>query len=74
MCSFQLTFIDPMSHSILYSLVRAFLELIRHPRNGYIVDGQMFSLDFLLQIKMDIFAEKLEYPSAYNRRPPMLFE
>lgn len=70
LCSYQLTFVDPMSHSILYSLAKTFVELISHPRNGLIVGGQMFSLDMRLQIKLDIFAEKLEYISAYNRRPP----
>lgn len=71
-CSFQLTFVEPLSHSILYSLVRGFLELICYAANGFVVDGRKFSLPPELQDRMDIFADKIEYPSAFNRRPPKL--
>lgn len=69
-CSFQLTFVDPMSHSILYSLLRNFMELICNTTNGLEVDGMGFFLAGQLQDRMDTFSEKFEYPSAYNRRPP----
>lgn len=61
-----------MSHSILYALLKAFLELICHPSNGLTVDDKAFSIPVELQVRMDMFADRIEYPSAYGRRPPKL--
>lgn len=61
-----------MSHSILYSLVRGFLELICHTANGYEIGGRSFCLSSDLQDRMDRFSDKIQYPSAFNRRPPKL--
>lgn len=71
-CSFQYTFVEPMSHSILYALLRAFVDLICHSGNGIWVDGQKFSICIDVLRRMDTFSEKIEYPCAYNRRPPKL--
>lgn len=70
--SFQHTFVEPMSHSILYALERSFLELICHTNNGLIVDGKPFSVETDVLRRMDTFSDKFEYPCAYNRRPPKL--
>lgn len=69
-CSFQSTFVDPMSHTILYALLRAFMELICYSGNGLKVDGKPFHLDSMLLKRMNSFMATIQYPSAYNRWPP----
>lgn len=43
-CRFLTTFVEPMSHTILYGLVKAWLELICKSNNGVEVDGVPFHL------------------------------
>lgn len=71
-CRWQHTFVEPLSHSILYALVRNFVELICHTGNGLEVDGKKFSLSTDLQNRLDAFSDKIKWPSAYNRQPPKL--
>lgn len=67
-----MTFVEPMSHTILYSNLRGFMELICNHLNGLIVDGRGFFLSVELQLRMDMYMSRVEYPSAYNRKPPKL--
>lgn len=66
-CSFESTFLEPVSHTILNGLLRAFLSLICDTTNGIQVGGMPFHLDNKTQERMDRFINRLQFPSAFGR-------
>ena len=64
------TFIEPVSHTILYSLLKAWLDLICHTSNGIFVQGKKFVLqggkDGILDSINDAI-DSIQLSSAYNR-------
>lgn len=69
LCSFQMTFVEPMSHTILNGIGKDFLELIFDTTNGIVVDGRPFHVPLDVQHDMDIVIDSLDLPSAFNRPP-----
>lgn len=74
LCSFQMTFVEPMSHTILNGLFRSFMTLICDTRNGLVVDKKPFYLSTDTQKAMDTVIGQMRFPSAYNRPPRLLSE
>lgn len=79
-CRFLSTFVEPMSHTILYGLVKAWLELVCKSTNGVVVQGVPFHLHLTSPRKDGVSqgSEKLierivrimrliKLTSAYNR-------
>lgn len=70
--SFQDMFLEPMSHTILNGLLRAFLTLICNTSNGIVVNGEEFHLTTEVQNRMDGIIKRLQFPSAFNRPAVLL--
>lgn len=69
-CRYLSTFVEPMSHTILYGLVKAFLDLICDPGNGVVVDGVKWHLSTTkdgLMSRMNHLIRRVRLTSAYNR-------
>jgi len=59
-----------MSHTILYGVVKAFLELICDSGNGIFVDGVAWHLSTAqdgLMARMNAIIKRIHLTSAYNR-------
>lgn len=69
-CSFQSTFVEPMSHTILYGLVKAWLDLVCDSGNGIEVGGIKWHLTTThdgVMSKMNKTIREIRLTSAYNR-------
>jgi len=64
---FTSTFVEPVSHTILYGIVKAWLDLIRDPGNGIFINGVRFLLSGSLLDKFNDVIEAIQLTSAYNR-------
>lgn len=64
---------EPVSHTILYGLVKAWLELICDTSNGIVIDGIPFVLTGPVLDKFNAVINGIVMCSAYNR-PPLSLE
>lgn len=61
------SFLEPMSHTILYGVVKPWLDLVCDTNNGITVDGRPFHIASSIQKEMDAVISSLKPHSSYGR-------
>lgn len=70
LCSFLTMFVEPMSHTILYGLVKAWLDLVCDSGNGITVNNTRWHLTTTQDghmYRMNNTIRAIRLTSAYNR-------